>query len=140
MRAAQIDPAIKSISGSPMSAHEGKYRTSTAHHVAHVAFGEVYSSPSRAGGTIEANRASSTNSSPSSDQRRAIRSAPTWRGAQDQNFVQQAPSRSDDPFVSSGDGQIANSSSMHSLHSLQSIARSCTDIIRSLCIASLPSR
>ena len=115
MRAAQIDPAIKSISGSPMSGHEGKFRTSTTHHVSHVTFSDIYSSPSKAGGTGDTHRASSINSSPSSDRRQAIRLAPTWRGAQEQDFVQQASSRSDDPFVSSGDGQPATSSSIFPL-------------------------
>ncbi|KAL9127079.1 MAG: hypothetical protein Q9217_003981 [Psora testacea] len=105
MRAVQLGPAIKSISGSPMSAHDTKYRSTSAHHTANVTFSELHSSPSKVVGSRNINRASPTSSPPSSGRVQAIRSAPTWRGGQGDNFVHTSLHGADDPFVSGEDTQ-----------------------------------
>lgn len=99
MRAAQLDPAIKAISGSPMSVHDAKV---------HVTFSESLTSPSRSTAAGHPNRATSSTTSPSSGRSQAIRSAPSWRGGQDGKFVQSTQDRSDDPFVSKGDAELSH--------------------------------
>ena len=96
LRAVQIDPAIKSISGSPMLGHAAK----------------AYHEPE---GIAESPSILSTKSSPTSDRAKAIRSSPNWRNKVSDmtllrgsgatscaSFVRQSANQSDDPFVSTG--------------------------------------
>ena len=101
MRAAQIDPAIESISGSPMPIHETKAYTQME---ARTSLSEVHFSPSNTSGIDNLHRAVSENSSPSSDRLNAIRNSPNWRGdgqGKSVTFVRQSTTQPDDPFVSS---------------------------------------
>ncbi|KAL9100380.1 MAG: hypothetical protein Q9163_004238 [Psora crenata] len=105
LRAAQLDPAIKVISGSPVSTRDAKYRSASFQHAANVAFGQAYSYPPTTDATGNMNRTSPTTSPPSSGRTKAIRSAPKWRGGHDGRFVHAAHHNPDDPFVSSGETQ-----------------------------------
>ena len=116
MRAAQLDPAIKSISGSPVSAHDAKYLSASAHPAACTTFSEIYPNSSKTGTAENNNRTSPTSSSPSSGRTHDVRSARTWRARQDGDFVSTLHHGTDDPFISSGDTQESQPSGMMILH------------------------
>ena len=89
--AAQIDPAIESISGSPMPIHESKGYTQME---VRTSLSEVHLSP---------HRSVSEDSSPSMDRLNAIRNSPNWRGdgtSKSVAFVRPSTTQPDDPFVS----------------------------------------
>ena len=97
LHAAQIDPAIETISGSPMTALDGKYLPHFDRHVDRTICTEAQISPSKTG---RLNRNTSTNSSSSTDRVKDIRESPNWRN-KDGNFVRRSGNQGDDPFVSS---------------------------------------
>ena len=97
LQASQIDPAIETISGSPMTARDGKYLPQLERRVDRSIFIEAQSSPSKTGNV---NRNASAASSPSTDRVKEIRESPTWRN-KDGNFVRHSGNHGEDPFVSS---------------------------------------
>ena len=97
LHAAQIDPAIETISGSPMTALDGKYLPHFERRVDRTIFTEAQLSPSKTG---KPNRNTSTTSSPSTERVKGIRESPNWRN-KDGNFVRRSGNQGDDPFVSS---------------------------------------
>ena len=97
LQAAQIDPAIETISGSPMTAPNGKYLPHFERCSDRSIFTETQLSPSKIGNL---NRNTSTTSSPSTDRVKDIRESPNWRN-KDGNFVRRSGNQGDDPFVSS---------------------------------------
>ncbi|KAG8534246.1 uncharacterized protein KY384_001090 [Bacidia gigantensis] len=97
MRAVQLDPAIKSISASPISPRESK------HQGVHVPFGFPHTTPSKKSDTV-VNQTLSSNSSPTK-RAEAIRSAPTWRGDQQSDYMKLAHDHPDDPFVAGSSSQ-----------------------------------
>ena len=96
LQAAQIDPAIETISGSPMTARGGKYLAQLERRVDRSIFTEAQLSPSK---NNSINRNASTTSSPSTDRVKDIRESPNWRN-KDSNFVRRS-GHGEDPFVSS---------------------------------------
>ena len=101
LHAAQIDPAIETISGSPMTALDGKYLPHFERRVDRTIFTETQLSPSKTG---KLNRNTSTTSSPSTDRVKDIRKSPNWRN-KDGNFVRRSSNHGDDPFVSSANAR-----------------------------------
>lgn len=97
LQAAQIDPAIETISGSPMTARDGKYLPQLDRRVDRSIFTDAQLSPSKTG---ILNRNASTTSSPSSDRVKDIRESPSWRN-KDGSFVRRSGNHGEDPFVSS---------------------------------------
>lgn len=96
LQAAQIDPAIETISGSPMTARDGKYLPQLERRVDRSIFTEAQLSPSK---TANLNRNASTTSSPSTDRVKAIRESPSWRNKEG-DFVRRFGNHGEDPFVS----------------------------------------
>lgn len=88
LRAAQIDPAIQSISGSPMRVHQAKQPEELLRLQSQASL-----SPVKQGKLADVFGHPSTNSSPSSDKQKMIRDSPTWRHSAQQ---------SDNVFDSSG--------------------------------------
>ena len=97
LHAAQIDPAIETISGSPMTALDGKYLPHFERRGDRTILTEAQLSPSKTG---KVNRNTSTTSSPSTDRVKDIRESPNWRN-KGGNFVRRSGSQGDDPFISS---------------------------------------
>ena len=97
LQAAQIDPAIETISGSPMTARDGKYLPQLERRVDRSIFTEAQLSPSKTGNL---NRNGSTASSPSTDRVKEIRESPSWRN-KDGSFVRRSGNHGEDPFISS---------------------------------------
>ena len=97
LQAAQIDPAIETISGSPMTARDGKYLPQLDRRVDRSIFTDAQLSPSKTG---ILNRNASTTSSPSTDRVKDIRESPSWRN-KDGSFVRRFGNHGEDPFVSS---------------------------------------
>ena len=97
LQAAQIDPAIETISGSPMTARDGKYLPQLERRVDRSIFTEAQLSPSK---NSTLNRNASTTSSPSTGRVKNIRESPSWRN-KDGNFVRRSGNQGEDPFVSS---------------------------------------
>lgn len=97
LHAAQIDPAIETISGSPVTAHDGKYLPHLERRVDRSIFTEAQLSPSK---TSDLNRNVSATSSPSTDRVKNIRESPSWRN-KDGSFVRRSGNQGEDPFVSS---------------------------------------
>ena len=97
LQAAQIDPAIETISGSPMTARDGKYLPQLERRVDRSIFTEAQLSPSKTGNL---NRNTSTTSSSTTDRVKEIRESPSWRNKEG-NFVRRSGNHGEDPFVSS---------------------------------------
>lgn len=97
LQAGQIDPAIETISGSPMTARNAKYLPQLERRVDRSIFTETQLSPSKTG-NFDCN--ASTTSSPSTDRVKNIRESPNWRN-KDGNFVRRSGNHGEDPFVSS---------------------------------------
>ena len=97
LQAAQVDPAIESISGSPMTARGGKNLPQLERRVDRSIFTEAHPSPPKAGNL---NHNASTTSSPSTNRVKDIRESPNWRN-KDGNFVRRSGNQGEDPFVSS---------------------------------------
>lgn len=91
LHAAQIDPAIETISGSPMAARDGKYP----------------------------HRNVSTTSSPSTDRVKAIRESPSWRN-KGGNFPRRFDNHEEDPFVSSANAGQSQGQGKSSLSQMDS--------------------
>ena len=120
LHAAQIDPAIETISGSPMTALDGKYLPHFERRVDRTIFTETQLSPSKTG---KFNRNTSTGSSSSTDRVKDIRESPNWRN-KDGNFVRRSGNQGDDPFVSSvnaGQSQGQDKSSFSYMRSARSL-------------------
>ena len=98
LQAAQIDPAIETISGSPMRSRDGKYLPQLERRVDRGIFTEGQLSPSKTGNF---NRNAPTTSSPSTDRVKDIRESPSWRN-KDASFVRRSGNHGEDPFVSGG--------------------------------------
>ena len=96
LQAAQIDPAIEAISGSPVTARDGKYLPQVERRVDRSIFTEAQLSPSKTGNL---NHNMSTISSPSTDRVKDIRESPNWR-KKDGNFVRRSGNHGEDPFLS----------------------------------------
>ena len=112
LQAAQIDPAIETISGSPMTARSGKYLPQLERRVDRNIFTEAGLSPPKTG-DIHCNVPKS--SSPSSDRVKNIRESPNWRN-KEVNFVRRSGNHGEDPFVSSvSAGQPQGQDPHHSL-------------------------
>ncbi len=114
LQAAQIDPAIQTISGSPMTTRGGKYLPQLERRVDRSNFIEAQLSPSKTGNI---NRIASTTSSPTTNCVKDIRESPSWRN-KDGNFVRRSGNHGDDPFVSSantGQPQGQGKSSLSSI-------------------------
>ena len=101
LQAAQIDPAIETISGSPMTARDGKYYPQLERRVDRSIFTEAQLSPSKTGNF---NRNASAASSPSTDRVKEIRESPSWRN-KDGDFVRRSGNHGEDPFVSSANAE-----------------------------------
>ena len=97
LQAAQIDPAIETISGSPMTARNGKYLPHLERRVDRNVFTEAQLSPPKTG-DFHCNVPKS--SSPSSDRLKNIRESPNWRNKEG-TFVRRSGNHGEDPFVSS---------------------------------------
>ena len=96
LKAAQIDPAVETISGSPMTVRDGKYLPQLERRVDRGIFTEAQLSPSKTGNL---NRNASSTSSPSTDRVKDIRESPSWRN-KDGSFVRRSGNHGEDPFVS----------------------------------------
>lgn len=116
LQAAQIDPAIETISGSPMTAREGKYLPQLERRVDRSIFTEAQLSPSKTGNL---NRDGSTASSPSTDRVKEIRESPSWRN-KDGNFVRRSGNHAEDPFISNANAGQSHGQGKSSLSSLGS--------------------
>ena len=114
LQAAQVDPAIETISGSPMTARNGKYLPHFERRVDRSIFTEAQLSPSKTGNF---NRNTSPTSSPSTDRIKDIRESPNWRN-KDGNFVRRSGDQGDDPFVSSANARQAQGQGKSSLSQL----------------------
>lgn len=122
LQAAQIDPAIETISGSPMAARGGKYLPQLERRVDRSIFTEAQLSPSKAG---QFNRNASTTSSPSANRVKDIRESPSWRN-KDGNFVRRSGNHGEDPFISSanaGQSQGQGKSSLSQIDSVHSLLK-----------------
>lgn len=95
LQAAQKDPAIETISASPMTARDGKYLPQLERRVDRSIFTEAQLSPSKTGNL---NRDGSTVSTPSTDRVKEIRESPSWRN-KDGNFVRRSGNHGEDPFI-----------------------------------------
>lgn len=116
LQAAQIDPAIETISGSPVTARDGKYLPQLDRRVDRITFSEAQLSPSQAGNL---NRNASTNSSPSTDRVKDIRESPSWRN-KDGSFVRRSGNHGEDPFVSSANAGQSHGQGKSSLSQMGS--------------------
>ena len=116
LQAAQIDHAIETISGSPMTARDGKYLPQLERRVDRSIFTEAQLSPSKTGNV---NRNASAASSPSTDRVKEIRESPSWRN-KDGNFVRRSGNHGEDPFVSSANAGQSHSQGKLSLPLLAS--------------------
>ena len=117
LQAAQIDPAIETISGSPMTARNGKYLPHLERRVDRNVFTEVQLSPPKTG-DFHCNVPKP--SSPSSDRLKNIRESPDWRNKEG-TFVRRSGNHGEDPFVSSvnaGESQGQGSSLTYGLNVL----------------------
>lgn len=117
LQAAQIDPAIETISGSPMTARDGKYLSKLERRVDRSIFTEAQLSPSKTG---DLNRNASTTSSPSTDLVKDIRKSPSWRN-KDGNFVRRSGNHGEDPFVFSANAGQSQGSGKSSLSQTVSV-------------------
>ena len=120
LQAAQIDPAIETISGSPVTTRGGKYLPQLERRVDRNIFTEAQLSPSK---TASLNCNASTASSPSVDRVKDIRESPSWR-TKDGNFVRRSGSYGEDPFVSNanaGQSQVSGKSSLSQMNSARSL-------------------
>ena len=116
LQAAQIDPAIETISGSPMTARNGKYFPQLERRVDRSIFTEAGLSPPKTG-DFHCNVPKS--SSPSSDRVKNIRESPNWRD-KEVNFVRRSGNHGEDPFISSVNaGQSQGQDTHHSLRCVQ---------------------
>ena len=125
LQAAQIDPAIETISGSPMTARGGKYLAQLERRVDRSIFTEAQLSPSK---IDSINRNASTTSSPSTDRVKDIRESPNWRD-KDSNFVRRSGNHGEDPFVSSvvaGQSQSQGKSSLSRMNATRSLSKATT--------------
>ena len=125
LQAAQIDPAIEIISGSPMTTCGGKYLPPLERRVDRSIFIEAQLSPSKTGNL---NRNASTTSSPTVDRVKDIRESPTWR-TKDGSFVRRSGNHGEDPFVSSanaGQSQGQGKSSLSWMNSARSLFKATT--------------
>ena len=122
LRAAQIDTAIESISGSPMPMQNTKTYPKIEARVSRVTSNL---SPSKPSSTNEEHRTVSTHSSPSSNRLIAIRNSPDWRGdgkGNDVCFVRQSTIQPDDPFVSNNGTDQSATTGVSVLVSLGSVS------------------
>ena len=117
LQAAQIDPAIETISGSPMTAPGGKYLPQLERRVDRSIFTEAQLSPSKAS-NIHHN--ASTTSSPSTDRVKDIRESPSWRN-KDVNFVRRSGNHGEDPFVSNETAGLSQDQGELSLSQMDSL-------------------
>lgn len=122
LQAAQIDPAIETISGSPITARDGKYLPEVERRVDQGTFSEAQLSPSKAGNL---NRKASTTSSPSTDRVKDIRESPTWHNNKDGSFVRRSGNHGEDPFVSSAISGQSHSQGKSSLSCMGPVRLSC---------------
>lgn len=116
LQAAQIDPAIETISGSPITARDGKYLPQLERRVDRSIFIEAQLSPTKTGNV---NRNASATSSPSTDRVKEIRESPSWRN-KDGNFVRRSGNHGEDPFVSSANAGQSHTQGKSSLPLLAS--------------------
>lgn len=116
LQAAQIDPAIETISGSPMTARDGKHLSQLERRVDRSIFIEAQLSPSKTGNL---SRNASAASSPSTDRVKEIRESPSWRN-KDGNFVRRSGNHGEDPFVSSANAGQSHSQGKLSLSQMDS--------------------
>ena len=121
LHAAQIDPAIETISGSPMTTRGGKYLPQLERRVDRGMF-TAQLSPSNPGSL---NRIASTTSSPSTNRVKDIRESPSWRN-KDGSFVRHCGNHGEDPFVSSdivGHSQGQGKSSLSQIDLARSLVK-----------------
>lgn len=102
MRVVQLDPAIASITGSPMPSHEAKVHQQPEQRAGHVVYNGAFSDSTRSAGRTHLINNNSATSSPISDDIRDIPEAQDWRDPGQGKFVRQSGSGTDDPFVSNG--------------------------------------
>ena len=86
LHAAQVDPAIETISGSPMTTRGGKYLPQLERRIDRSIFTEAQLSPSKTGNV---KRIASTTSSPTTTRAKDIRESPRWRN-KDGSFVRRS--------------------------------------------------
>lgn len=111
LQAAQIDPTIKNVSGSPMIARGGVCLPQLERSVDRSIFTEVQLSPSKTGNL---HRNASTTSSPSSDRVKQIRESPSWRN-KDGSFARRFGNHGEDPFISSANAGLSQGQGKPSL-------------------------
>lgn len=99
LQATHMDPAVETISGSPMTSHGGKYFPRTQLHGDRGFFGEAHSSPSKNSSTGNLDGNGCIVSSPTTNRVKEIRESPNWRTKQE-IFVRQSGTHGSDPFVS----------------------------------------
>ncbi len=116
LQAAQVDPAIETISGSPMTTRGGKYLPQLERRIDRSIFTEAQLSPSKAGNV---KRITSTTSSPTTNRAKDIRESPSWRN-KDGSFVRRSGNHGEDPFVSSANAVQSQGQGKSSLSSIDS--------------------
>ena len=121
LNAAQIDPAIQAISGSPMMGHYGKmpFGPSMQRDDLVRLQSKIYLSPSKKDNVADLLHYASVTSTPSSGHVGSIDS-PTWR-KDGPGFVRQSNARADDPFISDHSAVVSQS-----FNQGRSIARAIT--------------